>query len=184
MRVIAGTAKGHPLKAPKGRGTRPTADRVRESVFNVLAPYTPDARVLDGFAGTGALGIEALSRGAGVAVFVEHDPDVAAIIRDNLDRTGLTSRARVLVQDVSRVAGYASLGPYDLIFLDPPYDRGWVVRVLDLFGDGTLLTTEGLLVLEHSRREAAPEEAGRLRRVRQLTYGDTQISLFRGRHGE
>ncbi len=184
MRVIAGIAKGHPLKAPKGRGTRPTADRVRESLFNVLAVRVPDALVLDGFAGTGALGIEALSRGAGTAVFVEQDAAVAAIIHANLQHTGLLEHAVVLVQDVAQTARYAARGPFDLIFLDPPYDRGWVERLLALFGSGDLLAAAGLLMLEHSRREATPATAGNLERVRQLTYGDTVISLFRGRQGQ
>lgn len=184
MRVIAGVAKGHPLKAPKGSGTRPTADRVREALFNVLAARVPDARVLDGFAGTGALGIEALSRGASAAVFVEQDAAVAAIIRENLGRTGLAAQGTVLVQDIAQMARYAAHGPFDLIFLDPPYDRGWVERLLGLFGPGQLLSPAGLLMLEHSRREAAPAAAGNLEQVRQLTYGDTVISLFRGRRGQ
>lgn len=183
MRVIAGIAKGHPLKAPKGRGTRPTADRVREALFNVLAVRVPEARVLDGFAGTGALGIEALSRGAEAAVFVESDCATAEIIRDNLNRTGLMEAATVLVQDVAQTRRLFPLGPFNLIFLDPPYDRGWVARLLELFGQEGLLAEDGLLALEHSRREPAGEEAGSLVRVRQLTYGDTVISLFRRRQG-
>lgn len=181
MRVIAGVAKGHPLRAPKGQGTRPTSDRVREALFNVLAPRVPEARVLDGFAGTGALGIEALSRGAASAVFVEQDGGVAQVIRDNLRRTGLESQAKVLVQDVSRTGSLAPLGPFDLLFLDPPYDRGWVQRMLDAVGAAKLLALDGLLMIEHSRREPAPEQAGELERRRQLTYGDTVISIFGGR---
>jgi len=181
MRVIAGVAKGHPLKAPKGRGTRPTSDRVREALFNVLAARVPEARVLDGFAGTGALGIEALSRGAGSAVFVEQDGGVAEVLRDNLRRTGLETLARVLVQDVSRTGPLTPLGPFNLLFLDPPYERGWVQRMLEAVGPANLLAADGLLMIEHSRREPAPERVGELERLRQLTYGDTVISIYSGR---
>lgn len=181
MRVIAGVARGRPLKAPKGRGTRPTSDRVREALFNVLAARVPGARVLDGFAGTGALGIEALSRGARAAVFVEQNPAVAGLIRENLRSTGLGESAGVVVQDVSRTASLEPLGPFDLVFLDPPYDKGWAARLLQAFSRSALLAPEGLLILEHSRREAALEQAPGLERVRQLIYGDTVLSLYRGR---
>jgi 16S rRNA (guanine966-N2)-methyltransferase len=118
MRIIAGTRKGHTIQAPTGRGTRPTSDRVRENVFNILGPVD-DASVLDLYAGSGALGLEALSRGAAQAVFVERDSDAARVIERNLDKLGL--RATVLRQDAIAVLA-AEKRKYDLVFVDPPYD--------------------------------------------------------------
>lgn len=177
MRVIAGTAKGHPLRAPSGDGTRPTADRVREALFSSLQAMVGDAVVLDLYAGSGALGIEALSRGAGRATFVERDRRAASTIRDNLRSTGLGAGTEVVVRDVrTALSGLAGESRrFDLVLLDPPYavDPGELAAVLAAVSE--VLTDGGLVRLEQAAR--APDATwpetllvGRTRR-----YGDTRI---------
>ena len=175
MRVIAGSRKGHKLSAPRGLDTRPTSDRVRENVFNLVGPVE-GARVLDLFAGSGALGIEALSRGASGAVFVERDPDAVRTIERNLDRLRLTG-ARVVHADVVRtVAGEAAAGAkYDLVLVDPPYGmlneiQPRLARYLP-----PLLAADGLLVVETDSR-VDPELPLPVRTSRK--YGQTRVTLF------
>lgn len=170
MRVIAGSARGVPLKAPNVSGLRPTSDLIRGAIFDILGQFFgADTRVLDLYAGTGALGIEALSRGAGAADFVEQNAKVCAAIRENLKAAGLQDQARVHCLSVGR----ASLtGPYDLIFMDPPYAlESDLSLALPLLGDG------GRLVLEHSRRSSPPQEGV----VKQRRHGDTVISIYERR---
>src|SRR3990170_1990950 len=130
MRVIAGVARGVPLVAPRDRRTRPITDRVKETMFGILGERIPGARVLDLYAGSGAVGIEALSRGASHATFVERGREALAALRTNLDRTGLAGMARVVDADVERFLATAGGGPWDLIVLDPPYDARAIVTPL------------------------------------------------------
>ena len=137
MRVVAGTLRGRPLAAPKHEGLRPTSDRVRESVFNVLAHGVPDfdiagARVIDMFAGTGALGIEALSRGAAYCLFVEEAAEARALIRQNIESFGLTGVTRIFRRDATDLGPAGNMPPYRLAFLDPPYGKGLVERGLGI----------------------------------------------------
>ena len=175
MRVIAGSRKGHKLVAPRGLETRPTSDRVRENIFNLVGPVD-DAKVLDLFAGSGALGIEALSRGAASAVFVEHDADAVRAIEQNLDRLRLTG-ARVVRADVLRtLAQEATAGAkYDLVLIDPPYGmlteiQPRLARLLP-----PLLAADGLLVVETDSR-TQPELPLPIRTTRK--YGQTRVTLF------
>jgi len=167
MRVIAGTAKGVPLKAPNVSGLRPTSDLIRGAIFDILGQFfDADTRVLDLYAGTGALGIEALSRGAGWADFVEQNARVCGVIRENLKAAGLQHQAIVHCLPVERAS---PIGPYDLIFMDPPYAlEPNPSLALPLLRDG------GRLVLEHSRR-ASPPQAGL---IKQRRHGDTVISIY------
>ena len=175
MRVIAGTRKGHKLAAPRGLDTRPTSDRVRESIFNLVGPVD-DAKVLDLFAGSGALGIEALSRGAASAVFVEHDADAVRTIERNLDRLRLTG-ARVVHGDALRtLAQEATVGAkYDLVLVDPPY--GMLTKIQPRLARHlpSLLATDGLLVIESDAR-TEPELPLSVRSSRK--YGQTRVTLF------
>jgi 16S rRNA (guanine966-N2)-methyltransferase len=177
VRVIAGSRKGHKLVAPRGLDTRPTSDRVRENVFNLVGPVE-GARVLDLFAGSGALGIEALSRGAASAVFVEHDSDALRTIERNLDRLRLTG-ARVVRGDALRtIAEEAAAGAkYDLVLVDPPY--GMLIEIQPRLARHLppLLAPDGLVVLETDAR-AEPELPLPLRTSR--TYGQTRVTLFEG----
>jgi 16S rRNA (guanine966-N2)-methyltransferase len=175
VRIIAGSRKGHKLSAPPGLDTRPTSDRVRENVFNLIGPVD-GARVLDLFAGSGALGIEALSRGAASAVFVEHDPEALRTIARNLDRLRLTG-ARVVRGDVLRtIAQEAARGAkYDLVLVDPPY--GMLIEIQPRLARHLppLLAPDGLLVVETDAR-TEPELPLPVRTSRK--YGQTRITLF------
>jgi 16S rRNA (guanine966-N2)-methyltransferase len=170
MRIIAGTHRGHRIAAPKGRDTRPTSDRVRENAFNLIGPVD-GAEVLDLFAGSGALGLEALSRGAAHATFVESDRDAARVINANLDKLGL--RATVLQLDAVR-ALQQERRTYDLVLCDPPYDYD-ATRLAPLLG--RLLSEDGLLVWETSSRQDPPEVPGLTQRTTR-TYGSARLTLF------
>ncbi|MCR4908954.1 MAG: 16S rRNA (guanine(966)-N(2))-methyltransferase RsmD [Lachnospiraceae bacterium] len=149
MRVIAGTARRLILKTLPGSATRPTQDIIRETLFNVLQNAVPGARFLDLFAGSGAVGIEALSRGAGYVVFVENSRKAAEIIEENLEHTHLKERARVVVSDalmsMNRLSGEE---PFDLVYLDPPYGMGLEKPVLEALRSGSLVTKDTILTLE------------------------------------
>ncbi|MTV47655.1 16S rRNA (guanine(966)-N(2))-methyltransferase RsmD [Heliobacillus mobilis] len=178
MRIIAGQARGRRLAAVKGSKTRPTADRVKEALFNVLAGRIPDAQCLDLFAGTGALGLEALSRGAEQVYWVEKDHDACRIIQKNMDTTGLAN-GTILRQDVySACRTLLQQGKrFDLIFADPPYKQNLLPAVLELVAAG-LLSADGVLILETSRDETLPERIGRLGHLRSNRYGDTMIHYY------
>ena len=182
VRIITGTAKGCRLKVPKGMDTRPTADRIKESLFNILGRKVCDRRVLDLFAGTGNLGLEALSRGAAYGFFVDRATE--PLIRENILRTKLSERAKVLRGDVfaamERMAGEKE--SFDLVFCDPPYGMGLWERVL-LFLDGSPLFAEhGILVVEHGADEDDMPGLGSLLCVRREDYGHTtQIRFFQRR---
>lgn len=181
MRVIAGTHRGRRLKAPRGRGTRPTADRVREAVFSAIGPVG-GADVLDLFAGSGAMGIEALSRGARAATFVERDPQAAAVIRSNLGMLGLEPESRVLVEDWrSALVREARRGArYDLCVVDPPYSvlagiSGSLSRAL-----APVLAECATVIVEGSAEGPAPTMDGiRVTDRSDRTYGSTRVTIFR-----
>jgi 16S rRNA (guanine966-N2)-methyltransferase len=170
MRIIAGTHRGRRIAAPKGRETRPTSDRVRENAFNLIGPVD-DAEVLDLFAGSGAMGLEALSRGAAHATFVEQDRDACKVIGENLDHLGL--RATVLPLDAVR-AVQQERGTYDLVLCDPPYDFDATKLAPHL---AKLLSGDGVLVWESSSREPAPEAPGLTERTTRK-YGSARLTLL------
>jgi 16S rRNA (guanine966-N2)-methyltransferase len=178
VRIIAGERKGHTIWAPKGLDIRPTSDRVRENVFNIVAPWVQGARVLDLFAGTGAMGLEALSRGADAVVFVENDPEAVRAIERNLDKLRLTG-ATVLRRDARMgLAQEVTAGrKYDLVLVDPPYtmtDYSALNRYLP-----SVLAEDGLLVLESAAR-VEPELPGlEVRTTRK--YGSTRVTVFEHR---
>ncbi len=206
MRVIAGTLRGRALETPDWAGLRPTSDRLRETLFNILGPAVRDARVLDGYAGTGAVGIEALSRGAAHVMFVERDPRAVRLIESNLARCGLAlpddpsprmrggrtqvapgagqpQRRYAIIRAWSARAGrLAGETDFDIVFLDPPYGAAGLVEALSvaapLVGDATVL------VIEHAKRDAAPERFERLARTRVVTSGDSALAFFRRATGE
>jgi 16S rRNA (guanine(966)-N(2))-methyltransferase RsmD len=170
VRVIAGTHRGRRIAAPKGRHTRPTSDRVRENAFNLIGPVD-DAVVLDLFAGSGAMGIEALSRRAARATFVEHDRDACRVINANLD--SLELRGAVLCMDALRALAQER-GRYDLVLCDPPYDFDRTRLAPQL---ARLLTDDGLLVWETSGREEPPEVPGLAQRTTRR-YGSARLTLY------
>ena len=175
MRIIAGDRKGHTIYAPKGRDTRPTSDRVRENVFNIIAPWVEGARVLDLYAGSGAMGLEALSRGAAGVVFVEADRDAVRAIERNLDKLRLTGATVVRTEAMTGLAQEATAGrKYDLVLVDPPYamtDFDTLARYLP-----RVLADDGLAVLESAAR-TEPELAGLAVRTTRK-YGSTRVTVF------
>ncbi len=176
MRVISGTARGKKLLSLDGLDTRPTTDRVKESVFNIIMPYVRGAKVLDLFAGSGALGIEALSRGAAHCTFVENSRAAAEIIRKNIEGTHLAEKAAVRVQDAAAFLA-AEKEPFDLIFLDPPYDGGFYEKVLDTVAKRQLLTSDGILTVE-KRAEAALWVPAGMTIIKERKYGRTAIAVL------
>ncbi|ADU51047.1 methyltransferase [Thermaerobacter marianensis DSM 12885] len=189
MRVTGGRWRGRPLRVPAGRQVRPTTDRVRQALFNILGPAVEGARVLDLFAGTGSLAIEALSRGAREALLVEADRRVVALLGRNLRELGLGPEQGAVVWRQDVFAAIAKLADgrrvFDLILADPPYRQGVAPRVVQALGEGRVLAPGGWLVVEHDPREALPDraggEAGVLVQVDARRYGDTALAFYRCR---
>ena len=187
MRVIAGTRKGHLLQAPRGLLTRPTSDRTRTILFDLLGGRVGGTAVVDLFAGSGALGIEALSRGAAQVDFVEKNRRVAEIIRRNLHHTHLEDHARVIVADAFTFlnrASHAGTGAaeghltYDLLFADPPYGMGHAERLLDDLSRLRILNAGAIAVIEESARVELQSEAGRLRCILRRVIGETALHFY------
>jgi len=186
MRIISGSFKGRRLKTPAWHGLRPTSDKLRETLFNVLAPRVAGARVLDGYAGTGALGIEALSRGARSVTFVERDHRASALIAENLALCGITDGCVIIATDLGRALETLrtrrtrrTLEPFDVVLLDPPYtaaDRKTFESVLK--AAGRVVAPAGVLVLEHAKRYPAPATPGLLILSRTVVSGDSALSFY------
>jgi 16S rRNA (guanine966-N2)-methyltransferase len=178
LRVVGGSLGGRVLKGPPRRGVRPTADRVREALFEVLAARgTEMGRVLDLYGGTGALGIEAMSRGAGFCDFVESDPRACDVIRQNLASTGLLDRAKLWPMPVAKALTRLS-GAYDLVVADPPYEYDRAEKELTDLVERGLLAPGGTLAVEHSQRRAWPEDLAGRSQIMSRRYGDTRITLY------
>ncbi len=179
MRIIGGSLGGRRLASVKGR-MRPTGAKVREALFAILGDRVIEARVLDLFAGTGALGIEALSRGAREAVFVEDDPASLKVLGRNLEDLGLGNRARVAPLEARRALKKlkAQGEGFNLVFLDPPYGKGLAAAALAALNEAGLLAPGGLIAAEHSSKESLPEKVGNLTRIDLRRYGDTQVALY------
>jgi len=186
MKVIGGAARGRKLRVPKGLAVRPTAARVKESLFNILPHDFSGIRLLDLFAGSGNVSIEALSRGAVEAVLVDESARSAAAIRANLTRLELNRRAQVWIAPVARSLRKLDKAgeKFDLIFLDPPYDKGWVTTTLEVIGRSSLLNPAGIVVVEHSGREAIKPSYGDLMLNDRRRYGDTFLSFFQRKETE
>jgi 16S rRNA (guanine966-N2)-methyltransferase len=179
MRVVGGEARGRRLRAPKDRKIRPTADRIRESIFDLLGIGPFDGNVLDLFAGTGALGIEALSRGFAKATFVENSKEALALISENLSCCGYGSLARMMAQEaLSFLEQLDPSAPFRLVLLDPPYHQGLVRQVLERLGQGGWVAEDGFVVAEGEADLELPERIGSLVRWKRKRYGDTSVTLF------
>ena len=182
MRVVGGRLKGRSLASPASRDIRPTADRLRESVFNILIHAYDNpiegARVLDLFAGTGALGIEAVSRGAAFALFVDNGAEARALLRNNVEALALGGVTKVYRRDATNLGPAHPMEPFSLVFLDPPYGKGLAEQALASLRDGGWLTPGALLVVEEAKAAAlaAPEGFGELER---RTYDDTEFVFLR-----
>jgi len=183
MRIVAGKFRGASIEAPKGLATRPTSDRVRQALFNVLehGPARFDfegARVLDLFAGSGALGLEALSRGARYAVFIEESPAARAAIKRNVEALGLTGVTKIRRRDATKLGEAGTLQPFQLIFCDPPYGKRLAERALEEAIDGGWTEQGAIAVLEESI-DVAVSWPPSFREIDRRRYGDTQIAIAR-----
>ena len=178
MRVIAGTYKGRRLEAPTWGGLRPTSDRLKETLFNILGPRVAGARVLDGFAGAGALGIEALSRGAASVTFVDQDVRAAALVERNLRHCGIAG-GYVMIRGsfIGAMRRLPADQQFDLILLDPPYDLDDLSEVLA--SAAGWLSPTAILVLEHARRREIPAQEATIVRYRTVTAGDSALAFYR-----
>ena len=180
MRVIAGIYRGRVLKSPPDKRTRPTSDRLRETLFNILAPRIgDDTRFLDLCAGTGAVGIEALSRGAAFVTFVDRSKRACALIEENLDKLAVPESATEVVNtDAENFTGRDHKQSYDIAFFDPPYESDYSLVLHDFGVKDGLLNDGGVLIAEHHTKVAMPDEAGSLRRWRVLKQGETSLSFY------
>jgi 16S rRNA (guanine966-N2)-methyltransferase len=191
MRVIAGTYRSRRLGTLRGMAMRPSSDRLRETLFNILGADVRDSAFVDLFAGSGAVGIEALSRGASRTIFVEHYPAAARLLRANLESLGIAvtnprgkafaGSAEIIEADaIEGLDQLATRGlKVDILFADPPYaDSGAYSAVLDWLGDSELIAAGGRVILEHSRRQPLPAVAGLLERGRVVEQGDTVLSFY------
>ncbi len=176
MRIVAGSARGRPLASIRGTATRPTSDKVRGAVFNLLGQFFDGGEVLDLYAGSGALALEALSRGCARAVCVESDRQAAEAIRLNAERCGFGDRVEVRREVVESALGRLPRAAFALVFLDPPYEQG---PESALGGVAPLLTPGGRVVAEHDRRRPPTERQGALVLVDRRSYGDTGVSIYR-----
>ncbi len=183
MRVVGGTFRGRPLSSPKHEGLRPTPDRVRESLFNILEHGVSDfslkgTRVIDLFAGTGALGLEALSRGAAFCLFVEDQAEARALIRTNVEAMQLTGRVRIFRRDATKLGDAGTMSAFGLAFLDPPYGKQLGEQALQALATGGWLTPGAIVVLEE-RAGAKVQIPDQFSEIDRRTYGDTQVLLAR-----
>ena len=182
MRVVGGRLKGRNLASPVSRDIRPTADRLRESVFNILIHAFGDpisgARVLDLFAGTGALGIEAVSRGAAFALFVDNGTEARALLRNNVEALGLGGVTKVFRRDATNLGPAHPVEPFSLVFLDPPYGKGLAEKALASLRDGGWLTKEALVVVEEAKAAAFSAQEG-FAELERRSYDDTEFVFLR-----
>jgi len=180
MRIISGGSKGRKLRTPKTPFLRPTSDRVKESIFNILRGEIEGRRVLDLFAGTGNLGIEALSRGAKKAIFVEKEKHALSLIRTNLEHLGLLERSEILPVDVTRAIGILKQRGdcFDLIFIDPPYEKGLIEKTLMKLTSHPIYRGDSIVVVEHHRRERLPAILDGWNLFRQRRTGETVASFL------
>ncbi len=180
-RIISGSLKGRSLKTLSGNNTRPTADRVKEAMFNIIQGKLPGSLVLDLFAGTGNLGLEAISRGSIMAVFVEKEPKALAVLRDNCKALGCTDNTLIMPMDVMkairslREKGYT----FDIVFMDPPYNRDLEAPVILALSEFRIVKDDGLIVVEHMTTDSQSDTTGVFIRFDTRRYGNTSISFYR-----
>lgn len=178
MRIIAGTARGKQLYAPPGLHTRPTTDRVKESVFNIIQFQVPGARVLDLFAGSGQLGLECLSRGANHCVFCDNDPAAVRALRRNIEGCHMQERSTVQMKDWQSVVEHSGRGSFDIILLDPPYGGEMLENALNAIERFDILAARGIIVCESARKDVVQMPAAPYVLLREYHYGTTAITTL------
>jgi 16S rRNA (guanine(966)-N(2))-methyltransferase RsmD len=181
VRILAGALKGRRLVTPRGETTRPTADQVRIALMDTLTPRLPAARVLDLFAGAGGVGLEAISRGAAHATFVERDARAVAALRDNVKALDVAALVAVRRGDVLRELPALLAGGerFDIVFLDPPYEAGLVATTLEMLGGGGLTLPDALVIAQHFTKTPPAPVVGRLGSFRTRRFGETTLTFYR-----
>lgn len=179
MRVVAGSARGLKLNTPMDDRVRPTTDRVKESMFNIINVMVYDSKVLDLFSGSGALGIESLSRGAREAYFCDKSRDSIRVLKSNIEKTKFEDKSKVIMGDFKETLRklYMDKEKFDLIFVDPPYFEGLFEQVLELIDQYQLLEEDGRIIVEHDAKVAI-EEVGHLEKIKEKKYGNTKLTFF------
>ncbi len=181
MRIISGARRGKNLTSPEGTEVRPTTNMVKESVFNILQFGIEGRRFLDLFAGSGQMGLEALSRGAAEAVFVDSSRESVKVIEKNITATGFKDRSRVVSADFEGFL-QRERGVFDIAFMDPPYREGLMERALEL--TARRMAPGGVILCEHGSREELPERAGEFKKAKVYKYGKTSVTAYRAMEGE
>ena len=181
LRIISGEHRGRILKTVPGRNTRPTSDKVKESLFNILQARIPGSIVLDLFSGTGNLGLESLSRGCEKAVFVEKSPAALAVLRENCRSLDYMEYTEIIPMDVSKALAFLSENKreFDIVFMDPPYDHDLEVPAIEALDKGNLVKDDGVIVVEHLMQDEMPDCVGSFARYQIRKYGNTALSFYR-----
>lgn len=185
MRVITGKYRGRKLNTPQDYDIRPTSDKAKEALFSILANQLYDSRVLDLFAGTGSLGIEALSRGASYCLFADASGKSLKLVKENLEHCKVEEKTRVAAGDYKKIlknlADRIEDGlekPFDIILLDPPYNKGLLPEAFELIKQGNILASDGVIVAEHRKEEILPEEISGFHRIKERRYGVVALSIY------
>lgn len=178
MRIISGSLRGRKLKSPKGNDVRPTADKVKEAVFDIIFQYVPEDYVaMDVFAGSGSIGIEAISRGASRVFFSDESKESLALVRDNLKICGISDEAILLNGDFKRNIARVK-EPVDVYFLDPPYADGFILPALKAIDEKNVITEDGIVVAEHAAKDVLPEKYAGFTRIKNRRYGTIGLSIY------
>lgn len=179
MRVISGKVRGLKLDAPKNDDVRPTTDRVKESLFNIINPYVLEAKVLDLFAGTGSLGIECLSRGASECVFVDVSKESLNIVRSNIKKARVENESKILNLDFKDAIKRLSGQKFDIIFMDPPYYKDMFINALQGVDNANLLSENGIIMIEHDSKDSFSQNIGNLVPFKSKKYGKTTLTFYK-----
>ena len=181
MRVISGKVRGLKLDTPKNDDVRPTTDRVKESLFNIINPYVIDSNVLDLFAGTGSLGIECLSRGALSATFVDVSKDSINIVKSNVKKARVENESTILNSDFKTAIDRLNVQnkKFDIIFMDPPYYKNMFIDALSNIDNSDLLSEDGIIVVEHDTKDKFIDKIGRLEKSKEKKYGNTTLTFYK-----
>ncbi|MBO4235400.1 MAG: 16S rRNA (guanine(966)-N(2))-methyltransferase RsmD [Firmicutes bacterium] len=177
MRIISGEYRGRKLETPINNDVRPTTDKVKEAMFSILMPYTEDAICLDLFAGTGGLGLEALSRGASYCVFCDKDRASISLIKENIRRCGAEAKSKVIQGDYMKALERAT-GKFDIIIIDPPYNSGIYEKCLSSIEKLDLLSDEGIIIVEHEKNGELSDYFGKYTKIKDRSYGKTILTLY------
>lgn len=180
MRVISGERKGFKLKSPKGLNTRPTEDRIKEALFNILGGVKEDSMVLDLFAGSGGLGIEFLSRGGGFAYFIDKNINSIYILKENIQHTSYQDKSKIVKTDSFKALDFFNTHnvTFDYIILDPPYDKDLVIKAVKIIDEFNLLRQDGIIIIEHEKDLIMDERYGSLRKVKENRYGKVTLVFY------